>query len=125
MAFTSIVGTTDGPWLGAVPPGWSLKQLKRAVTFQRGHDLPAEDRNAGPVPVLAGGGITGWHDVALAKAPGIVTGRYGTIGEFHLVKQDYWPLNTSLYSIDLHGNHAAFLRYMLEPLSPLFHLNAA
>jgi type I restriction enzyme S subunit len=54
-----------------------------------------------------------------------VTGRYGTIGEFHLVEQDYWPLNTSLYSIDLHGNYAGFLRYMLEPLAPLFHLNAA
>lgn len=75
--------------------------------------------------MFSGGGITGWHDVSQAKAPGIVTGRYGTIGEFHLVKQDYWPLNTSLYSIDLHDNSAAFLRYMLEPLAPLFHLNAA
>jgi type I restriction enzyme S subunit len=54
-----------------------------------------------------------------------VTGRYGTIGEFYLIEQDYWPLNTSLYSIDLHGNHAGFLRHMLEPLAPLFHLNAA
>jgi type I restriction enzyme, S subunit len=125
MAYTSMSATTDGPWHGAVPPGWTLKQLKWAVTFQRGHDLPTEDRNTGPVPVFAGGGITGWHDVLQARGPGIVTGRYGTIGEFHLVKQDYWPLNTSLYSIDLHGNHAAFVRYMLEPLAPLFHLNAA
>lgn len=115
----------DGAWHGAVPLGWTLKQLKWAVTFQRGHDLPAEDRNAGGIPVFAGGGVTGWHDAFQAKAPGIVTGRYGTVGEFHLVTQDYWPLNTALYSIDLHGNHAAFLRYMLEPLSPLFHLNAA
>jgi type I restriction enzyme, S subunit len=117
--------TTDGAWHGAVPAGWSLKQLKWAVTFQRGHDLPAEDRQAGPIPVVTGGGTTGWHNVAQARGPGIVTGRYGTIGEFYLVEQDYWPLNTSLYSIDLHGNHAGFLRYMLEPLAPLFHLNAA
>jgi type I restriction enzyme, S subunit len=117
--------TTDGAWHGAVPAGWSLKQLKWAVTFQRGHDLPAEDRQEGPIPVVTGGGITGWHNVAQASGPGIVTGRYGTIGEFYLVEQDYWPLNTSLYSIDLHGNHAGFLRYMLEPLAPLFHLNAA
>ena len=117
--------TTDGVWHGAVPAGWSLKQLKWAVTFQRGHDLPTEDRQEGPVPVVTGAGITGWHNVAQARGPGIVTGRYGTIGEFHLVEQDYWPLNTSLYSIDLHGNHAGFLRYMLEPLAPLFHLNAA
>jgi type I restriction enzyme S subunit len=125
MASTSVAVTTDGPWYGAVPPGWTLKQLKWAVTFQRGHDLPTEDREAGHVPVVAGGGVTGWHDVAQAKGPGIVTGRYGTIGEFHLVEQDYWPLNTSLYSINLHGNHAGFLRYLLEPLAPLFLLNAA
>jgi type I restriction enzyme, S subunit len=125
MDSASMAVTTGGPWHGGVPPGWSLKQLKWAVTFQRGHDLPAEDRHAGPVPVVAGGGITGWHDVAQAGGPGIVTGRYGTIGEFHLVEEDYWPLNTALYSIDLHGNHAGFLRYMLEPLAPLFHLNAA
>jgi restriction endonuclease S subunit len=116
--------TTDGAWHGAVPAGWSLKQLKWAVTFQRGHDLPTEDRQEGPVPVVTGCGITGWHNVAQARGSGIVTGRYGTIGEFYLVEQDYWPLNTSLYSIDLHGNHAGFLRYMLEPLAPLFHINA-
>jgi type I restriction enzyme, S subunit len=122
---TPMAVTTDGAWHGVVPAGWSLKQLKWAVTFQRGHDLPTEDRREGPVPVVTGGGITGWHNVAQARGPGIVTGRYGTIGEFYLVEQDYWPLNTSLYSIDLHGNHAGFLRYMLELLAPLFHLNAA
>jgi restriction endonuclease S subunit len=125
MVSTPMAVTTDGAWHGAVPAGWSLKQLKWAVTFQRGHDLPTEDRQEGPVPVVTGAGITGWHNVAQARGPGIVTGRYGTIGEFHLVEQDYWPLNTSLYSIDLHRNHASFLRYMLEPLAPLFHLNAA
>lgn len=125
MVETPMAVTTDGAWHGAVPAGWSLKQLKWVVTFQRGHDLPTEDRQEGPFPVVTGGGITGWHNVAQAEGPGIVTGRYGTIGEFYLIEQDYWPLNTSLYSIDLHGNHAGFLRYMLEPLAPLFHINAA
>ena len=124
MISTLMAITTNGAWHGAVAAGWSLKQLKWAVTFQRGHDLPTEDRQEGPAPVVTGAGITGWHNVAQARGPGIVTGRYGTIGEFYLVEQDYWPLNTSLYSIDLHGNHAGFLRYMLEPLAPLFHLNA-
>jgi type I restriction enzyme, S subunit len=124
MVSIPMAVTTDGAWHGAAPAGWSLKQLKWAVTFQRGHDLPTEDRQEGPVPVVTGAGITGWHNVAQARGPGIVTGRYGTIGEFYLVERDYWPLNTSLYSIDLHGNHAGFLRYMLEPIAPLFHLNA-
>jgi type I restriction enzyme, S subunit len=53
-----------------------------------------------------------------------VTGRYGTIGQFYLVQEDYWPLNTTLHSIDLRGNEPRFLRYMLTHLSPLFLLNA-
>lgn len=37
-------------WLGKVPTHWSLKPLKCAVTFQRGHDLPLEQRTEGEVP---------------------------------------------------------------------------
>jgi type I restriction enzyme S subunit len=83
MVSTTRAVATDGACHGAIPAEWSLKQLKWAVTFQRGYDLPTEDRQAGLVPVVTGGGITGWHNVAQAKGPGIVTGRYGTIGEFY------------------------------------------
>lgn len=106
------------------PDSWLRKQLKWAVTFQRGHDLPDDAREEGPVPVYAGGGITGWHKEACALPPGIVTGRYGTIGEFHLVSTPYWPLNTALYSIDLHDNDPEYLHYLLEFLAPLFHVHA-
>lgn len=121
----TATNSSEGAWFGKPPKGWQAKQLKWAVTFQRGHDLPADSREEGDVPVVTSGGISAWHNRAVAAAPGIVTGRYGSIGEFHLIKQAYWPLNTALYSIDLHGNDPAFLHYMLEPLAPLFHLNAA
>lgn len=108
----------------AAPDSWLRKQLKWAVTFQRGHDLPDDAREEGPVPVYAGGGITGWHKESCASPPGIVTGRYGTIGEFHLVSTPYWPLNTALYSIDLHSNDPEYLCYLLDFVSPLFHVHA-
>lgn len=111
-------------WLGDTPEHWSVMQLKRAVTFQRGHDLPTDERQEGEIPVVSSAGVSSKHNRAAAKGPGIVTGRYGTIGQFYLVNDDYWPLNTTLYSIDLHGNEPRFLRYMLEKLSPLFLLNA-
>jgi type I restriction enzyme S subunit len=111
-------------WLGDIPEHWDLKQLKWAITFQRGHDLPTDDREEGTVPVVTSSGVSATHSVAAAKGPGIVTGRYGTIGEFYLVQDDYWPLNTTLYSIHLRGNEPRFLRYMLTHLSPLFLLNA-
>lgn len=112
------------PWLGLVPAHWELKQLKWAVTFQRGHDLPSDERNKGDVPVVSSCGRSGAHSVAAAQGPGIVTGRYGTIGQFYLIEEDYWPLNTTLYSTDLHGNEPRFLHRMLTQLAALFLLNA-
>lgn len=111
-------------WLGDVPGHWEVMQLKWAVMFQRGHDLPAEEREGGSVPLVSSSGVSATHSRAVAKGPGIVTGRYGTIGQFYLVEEDYWPLNTTLYSIDLRGNEPRFLQALLTNLSPLFLLNA-
>ncbi len=106
-------------WLGDIPDHWDVKQLKWAIMFQRGHDLPSDDRQEGSVPLVTSSGLSATHSVAVAKGPGIVTGRYGTIGQFYLVQEDFWPLNTTLYSIDLRANEARFLRYMLTHLSPV------
>jgi type I restriction enzyme, S subunit len=111
-------------WIGYVPEHWSIQQLKRAIMFQRGHDLPADERTDGQFPVVSSSGISASHIDGRAKAPGIVTGRYGTIGQFYLIWKDYWPLNTTLYSIDIHENDIGFLRYMLIHLAPLFMLEA-
>ena len=91
-------------WLGDIPVHWDVKQLRRAIMFQRGHDLPTDEREEGEVVIVSSSGVSSTHSRAIAKAPGIVTGRYGTIGQFHLINQDYWPLNTTLYSINLYGN---------------------
>ena len=111
-------------WLGDVPQHWEVKALKWAVTFQRGHDLPAEQRVEGSVPLVSSSGVSATHSRAKAKGPGIVTGRYGTIGDFYLITDDYWPLNTTLYSIDLRGNEPRFIQALLRHLSPLFFLHA-
>jgi len=111
-------------WLGKVPAHWEVMPLKYAITFQRGHDLPAQDRVAGDVPLVSSAGISSSHNVAIARAPGLVTGRYGTIGNFNLMKEDYWPLNTTLYSINLRGNKPKYLWYMLHNLKPLFIANS-
>ena len=111
-------------WLGEVPEHWEVKQLRWAITFQRGHDLPADNREEGEVPVVSSSGISSTHSRATANAPGIVTGRYGTIGQFYLINESYWPLNTTLYSIELYGNEPRFLLYMLVHISPRFLLHA-
>lgn len=106
--------------LGAVPADWSVVGLKRLVRFQRGHDLPTDSRSVGHVPVVSSGGRLGTHNAACARGPGIVTGRYGSIGDFFFIEEDYWPLNTALYSIDLHGNVPRYVWYVLHSIAELF-----
>lgn len=110
-------------WLGEVPAHWELKALKRALVLQRGHDLPSDERIEGVIPVVSSGGISGYHNAAMS-GPTIVTGRYGTIGEFVMVDSDCWPLNTALYVVELYGNVVRYAWYMLQSLSRIFVLNS-
>lgn len=93
---------------------WTDGELGDFLTLKRGHDLPNGTRRLGDVPVVSSAGFTGWHDEAKAEPPGVVTGRYGTIGEVFYVDQPYWPLNTALYVIDFKGNDPRFIAYFLR-----------
>jgi len=88
--------------------------LGDVLTLKRGHDLPEGARVPGDVPVVSSSGITGRHNTAIADPPGVVTGRYGTIGEVFFLDEPYWPLNTSLYVIDFKGNDPKFSSYLLR-----------
>ena len=93
---------------------WQTMTLGDVVTLKRGHDLPERDRREGPVPIVSSSGVTGFHNVAKAEPPGVVTGRYGTLGEVYFINEPYWPLNTSLYAIDFHENDPKFVAYFLR-----------
>jgi type I restriction enzyme S subunit len=93
---------------------WNTRRLGDVLTLKRGHDLADNLRRDGDIPVVSSSGITGFHSEAKAKAPGVVTGRYGTLGEVYYLDQDYWPLNTALYVIDFKGTHPRFAAYFLE-----------
>ena len=95
---------------------WPISKLGIIVALQRGHDLPHEARRYGSVPVVSSGGISGRHDMAVCQPPGVVTGRYGTIGEVFLINEPYWPLNTTLYVSDFKGNWASWIRHLLLAL---------
>jgi len=52
----------------------------------------------------------------MAKPPGVVTGRYGTIGNVYFLTEDYFPLNTTLYVKDFNGNDPRFISYHLRSI---------
>lgn len=90
------VPLVDSP-LGKIPKGWEVGRLDDLLVLQRGFDLPKTDRVEGTVPIYAATGVTGFHNEAKVKAPGVVTGRSGTIGDVLYVQEDFWPLNTVLW----------------------------
>ncbi len=93
---------------------WHNSSLGDVATLQRGFDLPSRLRRRGTVPIVSSSGVSGWHDRAMVRAPGVVTGRYGTIGEVFLQCVDFWPLNTTLWVSNFHGNDETFVYYLLQ-----------
>ena len=49
----------------------------------------------------------------MEDGPGVITGRYGTIGKVFFVDRPYWPLNTTLYVKNFRGNHPRWVYHLL------------
>ncbi len=71
--------------------GWGLTTIGEQVVLQRGFDITKDQQNAGDVPVVSSGGTKSYHDKAMAKAPGVVIGRKGTLGKVFYLDRDFWP----------------------------------
>ena len=95
---------------------WQKARLGDVIRLRRGHDLPKRLRVAGSFPVVSSSGISDSHAKAKVQGPGVIIGRYGTLGEVHFVRSDYWPLNTTLYVEDFKGNDPRYVSYLLETL---------
>ena len=95
---------------------WKSESVGNVATLQRGFDLPSRLRKPGKVPIITSSGRAFSHNEARVKGPGVVTGRYGTIGEVFFVQEDFWPLNTTLYVRDFHGNNPRFISYLLRTI---------
>ncbi|MBD2388731.1 restriction endonuclease subunit S [Cylindrospermum sp. FACHB-282] len=99
-----------------VVSGWKKIPLGDVLKLQRGFDLPHTKRQPGDIPVVSSSGISGQHSEAKAKSPGVVTGRYGTIGEVFFISEDFWPLNTTLFVKDFKGNNPLFISFLLRTI---------
>ncbi len=104
---------------------WQDTTLGEVCRLKRGYDLPKAVRVHGTVPIVSSSGISGYHVEAKVKAPGVVTGRYGTLGEVFYLTEDFWPLNTALYVCDFKGNDPRFVAALLESMDLGKHDGAA
>jgi type I restriction enzyme S subunit len=94
-----------------------LKRIGDIVNFKRGYDLPAYARVDGEYPVMSSSGVSGYHNEFKIEGEGLVTGRYGTLGEFYYVNGKYWPHNTALYVTDFKGNYPKYVYFLMKSLS--------
>lgn len=92
---------------------WSAKRMDSFLVFQRGFDLTKNQSSPGPHPVYSSSGISYYHTEAKVKAPGIVTGRKGSIGPVFFVEEDFWPHDTALWVKDFKGNVPIYVYHFL------------
>ena len=93
---------------------WEEKKILDFAPLQRGFDLPVIEIKEGKYPVVFSNGILKTHNKFKAKAPGVVTGRSGTIGKITFVEEDYWPHNTSLWVTDFKNNEPKYVYFFFS-----------
>ncbi|HCX10531.1 MAG TPA: restriction endonuclease subunit S, partial [Hyphomonas sp.] len=96
---------------------WRKCELGDVIELKRGYDLPSRLRTGGEFPLISSSGRSDTHDQSKVSGPGVVTGRYGTIGQVFYIEEDFWPLNTTLYVRDFKGNNPRFIYYFLQGLN--------
>jgi type I restriction enzyme S subunit len=95
---------------------WKEYILGDIINLKRGYDLPSQNRTTGSIPIFSSSGITDYHNISMKEGPGVITGRYGTIGKVFYTDKPYWPLNTTLYVQDFKGNLPKYIFYFLQGL---------
>lgn len=102
--------------VNGVPEGWKRLLLEEALVLQRGYDLPSQERQQGTIPVYASTGLNSYHNKAMVKGPGVVTGRSGTLGVVTYIPEDFWPLNTTLWVREFKRVTPIYALFLLQEL---------
>ena len=110
--YVVLTGAEDRDAVGR----WRETTLGNVVELKRGFDLPQRERIDGDIPVVSSSGVIGRHRQSKIAGPGVVTGRYGTLGQVFYIEDDFWPLNTALYVQDFKGNDPRFISFLLKSL---------
>jgi type I restriction enzyme S subunit len=115
-AMSSIPSGCKQTAAGVIPEEWDAKPLLNVAPLQRGFDLPTTQLKHGIYPVVYSNGVSNFHKKAMVLAPGVVTGRSGTIGKVNYIETDYWPHNTTLWVTNFKDNDPKFIYYLYQDI---------
>ncbi len=97
---------------------WTSIKIENIAPLQRGFDLPLQNIVNGNIPIVYSNGILKFHNESKCTAPGLVTGRSGTIGKFTFLEEgEYWPHNTSLWVTNFFDNDPKFIYYLYHTIN--------
>jgi len=88
-------------------------KLSDILSLKYGKALKQENRSGEGFPVVASGGIVGFHNEYLVNAPGIVIGRKGTLGKVYYMYENFYPIDTSYYIESKIKNSKLYYEYFL------------
>lgn len=84
-------------WLGDVPQGWEILQLKYVTRMAYGDSLSSENRIEGEVPVFGSNGIVGTHCEANTSVPCLIVGRKGSYGKVNYSDKAGFAIDTTYF----------------------------
>ena len=96
---------------------WKQGTVGDVLQLQRGHDLPRAEMVDGKYPVAGSTDTIGYHNQYTTKAPVIVMGRSGNIGNPRLYLCDCWAHNTSLYVKQFINSEPIWTFFLLKNLN--------
>lgn len=76
--------------------------------------MPKRLRKSGTYLLASSSGIIDTHNEFKASGPGVFVGRSGSVGNTFYIEEDFWPLNTTLYVKDFHGNNPRYCYWLLK-----------
>jgi type I restriction enzyme S subunit len=103
---------------------WDIGTLGDLVEFNYGKNLRSQERSGHGFPVYGSNGIVGYHSEYLVKAPGIITGRKGTLGVINYSFHNFFPIDTTFYITSKTGSDGLFFEYFLLKILNLGQMNS-
>ncbi len=96
-----------------------MEDIGRILTLEYGISLPEDNRVNGDYPVYGSNGVVGNHNKYSVKAPCIIVGRKGSVGQVNWSENDCTPIDTTFYVklLDTSTTDLKFTYYMLKSLN--------
>jgi len=106
-----------------VKEDWEEGFLGDIVEFNYGKTLKEQERSSFGFPVYGSNGIIGYHSTFLVEAPGIITGRKGTLGMVHYSFENFYPIDTTFYITSKFKSDCLHYEYFLLKSMNLIEMN--